>query len=151
MDTIGGLPAHILLVHIVVVILPLTAAAAILGSIWPRAQRKFTFLTPLGALVGLIAVPFCTHAGMALANSLGSVSPAVARHMMLGARVLPLAFALFVVTSVQWAYLQFAQPRRWLTILIAVVVIVVAAATAGQVALTGDAGSRAVWQGIVIK
>lgn len=149
MDTVGGLPAHILLVHVVVIILPLTAAAAVLGSIWPGAQRKFTFLTPLGALVGMIAVPLTVQAGQALAKSLGGVSPALARHITYGGRVLPFAIALFVVTLGQWAYLRFAPPRRALTIAIAIVVILVAVATTGQVVLTGDAGSRAVWQGVL--
>ncbi len=149
MDTIGGLPAHILLVHVVVIILPLTAAAAVLGSIWPAAQRKFTFLTPLGALVGLIAVPLTVRAGEALARNLGGVSPALARHITYGGRVLPFAIALFLVTLGQWAYLRWGARRRWLSVAVAVVVILVAGATAGQVALTGDAGSRAVWQGVM--
>ena len=35
---INGLPAHALLVHLVVVLLPLTAVAAIVVSAWPAAQ-----------------------------------------------------------------------------------------------------------------
>ena len=149
MNSIGGLPAHILLVHVVVIILPLTAAAAILGSIWPRAQRKFTFLTPLGALVGLISVPLTVAAGQSLVQALGGTTPALARHITLASRVLPLSIALFLVTAGQWAYLRFLRPRRWVTVAIAALVIVVAAATTAQVVLTGDAGSRAVWQGVL--
>ena len=43
---INGLPAHALLVHLVVVLLPLTALAAVAVSVWPAAQRKLTFLVP---------------------------------------------------------------------------------------------------------
>ena len=151
MNEINGLPAHILLVHIVVIVLPLAAGAAILGSVWPRAQRKFTFLTPLAALGGLIAVPLTINAGQFLAQQLGGeASPALERHITLAGRVLPLAIALFVVTAAQWAYLQFVTVRRrWLTVVIAVVVIVVSAATAVQVILTGDAGSQAAWGGVL--
>ncbi len=148
MTSINGLPAHILLVHVVVIILPLTAGLAILGSIWPAAQRKSTFLTPIGALIGLIAVPLTTQAGQMLAAKFPSATPALERHMTLGGRVLPFAIALFVVTAAQWAYFQFGSPRRWLTIVIAVVVVVVAGLTAAMVAVTGEAGSRAVWAGL---
>jgi hypothetical protein len=147
MDTINGLPAHPLLVHIVVIILPLTGAAAILGSVWPRAQRKFTFLTPLGALVGLIAVPITISAGQSLASTLREIPPVLVQHITHASRVLPLTIALFLLTTAQWAYLRFGQePRkRWLTVVLAVLVVTVSAATIAQVVLTGDAGSRAAW------
>jgi hypothetical protein len=147
MDSINGLPAHPLLVHIVVIILPLTGAAAILGSIWPRAQRKFTFLTPLGALVGLIAVPITISAGQSLASTLPEIPPVLVQHITHASRVLPLTIALFLLTTAQWAYLRFGkEPRtRWLTVALAVLVVAVSAATIAQVMLTGDAGSRAAW------
>jgi hypothetical protein len=147
MDSISGLPAHPLLVHIVVIILPLTGAAAILGRLWPRAQRKFTFLTPLGALVGLIAVPITISAGQSLASTLPEIRPVLAQHITHASRVLPLTIALFVLTTAQWAYLQFGRkpPKRWLTVVLAVLVVAVSVATVAQVVLTGDAGSRAVW------
>ena len=53
---INGLPAHALLVHLVVVLLSLTALAAVVVSLWPAAQRKLTFLVPLGAVIGALAV-----------------------------------------------------------------------------------------------
>ena len=147
MDSINGLPAHPLLVHIVVIILPLTGAAAILGSIWPRAQRKFTFLTPLAALVGLVAVPITISAGASLASTLDEMPPILVQHMTYASSLLPLTVALFVLTAAQWAYFHFDRaPRRpWLTVVLAVLVIAVSVATIVQVVLTGDAGSRAVW------
>jgi hypothetical protein len=149
MISVGGLPLHVLLVHVVVIMLPLTCAFAILGSIWPAAQRKFTFLTPIGALIGVVAVPLTVAAGQAFAANLGSTSPALARHMTLGTRVLPWAIGLLVVTAVQWAYFQFLQPRRWASVVIAVLVIAVAVGATAQVALTGDSGARAVWEGVL--
>lgn len=147
MTTINGLPAHVLLVHLVVVLLPLVSAFAVLGSVWPAAQRKFTFLTPAGALVGLIAVPLTTRAGTALFEQLGSPA-SVERHMMLGGMVLPWAIALFVTTSLQWAYFQFVPSRRWLTVVLALLVVASAIGTAVVVALTGEAGARSAWGGI---
>ncbi len=145
MITINGLPAHILLVHVVIVLLPLSSAMAILGSIWPAAQRKFTFLTPLAALAGLIAVPITVAAGKQLAARL-QLGEIIARHQMLAQQILPLAIALFVTTAAQWAYLRFAPQRRgWITVGLAILVIGSAGATTLQVVLAGDAGAHAVW------
>ena len=35
--TVNRLPAHVLLVHLVVVLLPVSAVAAVLVSVWPAA------------------------------------------------------------------------------------------------------------------
>lgn len=144
--TINGLPAHALLVHLVVVLLPLVAAGAILASIWPAAQRKLTFLIPLGALVGLIAVPLTVSAGEYLEQQLAS-SPLIARHAQLAEMVLPWTISLFVLTTAQWAYLRGAAPKRGFKIALTVLVIASAVGTIAMVGLTGDAGSQAVWAG----
>jgi hypothetical protein len=39
MTTIGGLPAHILLVHAVVGLVPVTALLVVLVAVWPAARR----------------------------------------------------------------------------------------------------------------
>jgi hypothetical protein len=57
-------------------------------SVWPAAQRKLTFLVPLGAVVGLAAVPVTTRGGNDLAAHLGN--PAfIDHHRSLGSMVLP--------------------------------------------------------------
>ena len=148
MTTINGLPAHVLLVHLVVVLLPLTAAFAVLGSMWPAAQRKLTFLTPVGALGGLIIVLLTTSAGQFFAAQL-PVNPRIEYHISLGQQVIYWAAALFVVTAAQWAYFQFARPKRWITVVLAVLTVGVAVGTTIQVVLTGDSGAQAVWQGVI--
>src|SRR5690349_19870291 len=102
---INGLPAHALLVHLVVVLLPLTAVAAIVVSAWPAAQRKLTFLIPLGAVVGALAVPITTRAGEDLARKIGN-PPFIDQHAGYGDMVLPWAAALAVTTLAQWLYLR---------------------------------------------
>jgi hypothetical protein len=142
---INGLPAHPLLVHVVVVVLPLAAVAAVVVSIWPAAQRKLTFLVPLAAVAGLLAVPITTAAGNDLAASLGNPT-FIARHRALGLQVLPWAAALAVTTTAQWLYLRGRRPGRDNAgLALAALVIVSAVGTAVIVALTGDAGARAVW------
>ncbi|QDP95908.1 hypothetical protein FOE78_08365 [Microlunatus elymi] len=144
MITINGLPLHPLLIHVVVALLPLTALMAVLGSIWPAAQRKFGLLTPLAALGVLAAVPVTIMAGDQLAAELG-LGAAIDRHATLARRLLPMSIALFAVTAAQWGYLRFLPRRRWLTVVIAAVVIAVAAGTTVQLVMAADAGAQMVW------
>lgn len=142
---INGLPAHVLLVHAVVVLLPLTALAAVVVSLWPAAQRKLTFLVPLGAVVGLTLVPITVRAGIDLDNKLGN--PAfIKHHMELGSMVQPWAIALAVTTIAQWLLLR-GSPSRIIRAAIGALVIVSAVGTTTIVVLTGDAGARAIWGG----
>lgn len=148
--TFNGLPLHPLLVHVVVVLLPLVAAAAILVSLWPAARRKLTFLVPLGALGALAAVPITIRAGNQLAAQLGN-APAYGPHRELGEGILPWAIALFVLTAAQYTWFRFrpeATPRRWVGVVLAVLVIAAAVGTTVQVARAGDAGAHLVWQGV---
>jgi hypothetical protein len=132
-------------VHLVVVLLPLTAAAAVLVSIWPPAQRKLTFLVPLGALVGAAAVPLTVRAGEDLAKRLGN-PPFIKTHQEYGGQVLPWAVALLVTTAAQYALLRGDQARpRWMRWAVSLAVVVAAAGTGVMVFLTGDSGARAVW------
>ena len=98
---IGGLPAHVLLVHAVVVLLPLAALMLVLGVLWPTARRKFGVLTPLLALVGLVLVPVTTHAGEWLEQRLPR-SKAIEHHADLGDQLLPWAAGLFVMSAAVW-------------------------------------------------
>ena len=98
---IGGLPAHVLLVHAVVVLLPLAAVMLVVGVLWPTARRKFGVLTPLLALVGLVLVPVTTHAGEWLEQRLPR-SKVIEHHADLGDQLLPWAAGLFVMAVAVW-------------------------------------------------
>ena len=142
--TINGLPAHPLLVHLVVILLPLTPLAAIAVSIWPAAQRKLTFLVPLGAIIGAIAVPITVRAGNDLAAKLGN-PPFLNDHRAFGEKVLPFAIALAVTTLAQWLYLRRPNPAGLPRIVLTLLVTAAAVGTAVIVVLTGDSGAQAVW------
>jgi hypothetical protein len=134
----------VLLVHLVVVLLPLTAAAAAVGSVWPALQRKLTFLIPLGALVCLAAVPVMVRAGKDLAARLGS-PPFIENHQEFGEMLLPWTIALAVATTAQWLYLREGRPQWGLRTALAVFVIGSAVGAGVVVFLTGESGARAVW------
>jgi hypothetical protein len=144
---INGLPAHPLLVHLVVVLLPMTCLAGILVSLWPAAQRKLSFLVPLGALAGTAAVPLVTRAGEDLAKKLGN-PPFIDKHQQYGDMVLPWAAAFAVLTVAQYLYLRRGGGRgrsRAVRAVLSVLVIGAAAGTIAVVVLTGDSGAQAVW------
>jgi hypothetical protein len=98
---IDGLPAHVLLIHAVVVLLPVTAVMLMVGAVWPTARRKLGFLTPALALVVLILVPVTTHAGEWLRDRLPD-TPAIRKHADLGGSLLPWAAGIFVVAAAIW-------------------------------------------------
>ncbi|MCF4136294.1 hypothetical protein L1856_04490 [Streptomyces sp. Tue 6430] len=40
LSLVNGLPAHVLFVHFVIVLVPLSALAVVAGAIWPGAARR---------------------------------------------------------------------------------------------------------------
>jgi len=155
-----GLPAHPLLVHAVVVLLPLTALAVVLHTLWPAARRRLGVVTPLAALVVLVLVPITTRAGEDLAASLGAASsPLVRRHEELADRILPWTVALLVVAVAEWwwggpgrgvlvsADGSASVVRRTLHVALAIVALVVAVGATIALVRAGDAGARATWGG----
>ena len=103
---INGLPAHVLLIHAVVVLLPLGAAMLVVGAFWPAARAKFGFLTPLIALIALVLVPITTQAGHWLQNELpndiGHTNPQIVEHAHRGEQLLPWAIGIFVMAAAVW-------------------------------------------------
>ena len=63
MSTITGLPAHILLLHFVVVLVPLTAILLIVCALWPAARQRLVWLVAILAGVTLVVTPLTVKAG----------------------------------------------------------------------------------------
>lgn len=110
MSTVNGLPAHVLLVHLVVVLIPLSAILLLLITWWPAARRKLSLPTAATAAVALISVPITTDAGEWLEHHLPR-TPLLRIHTELGDYMLPWAIALFVATAVVAAR-EFLRTRR---------------------------------------
>ncbi|ALX66629.1 DUF2231 domain-containing protein [Microbacterium sp. XT11] len=142
---IAGLPLHPLLVHAVVVLIPLTALALVLGALVPAARRRLGLVTPLAALIVLALLPVTMLAGDALASGLGPI-PAVERHAALGRLLWPWVLGMFVVAAVQWVtHRSDRTPSRAARAVIAVAAVITAAGSTVMVVLVGEAGARAVW------
>ena len=63
MGTVNGLPAHILLVHAIVVLLPLAALLVLLTAVWPAARQRLAAANAVLSVVVLVLVPITTSAG----------------------------------------------------------------------------------------
>jgi len=163
-----GLPAHVLLVHAVVVLVPLACLALVLHAVWPAARSRLGIVTPALALVSLVLVPITTNAGEYLRDH-QTVGPDIAvkidRHEQLGNQLLYYAIPLFVVAVAVWVLGRYrdgapvpgvagdqAVAREvpgWLTIGVAVAGIALAVATTIQLYRIGDSGAHAVWDGVL--
>jgi hypothetical protein len=160
---INGLPAHVLLVHAVVVFVPLAALMVVASAIWPAARAKLGFLTPAVALVALILVPITTSAGHWLQNHLpgnfGHTDKRVLHHTHLGSQLLWWVIPLFAVSAAVWVLgrrydlvwrvADGADERAlpvWVTAAIAVVAVGVAVGTIIWVVRIGESGSSSIWR-----
>lgn len=151
MSTINGLPAHVLLVHGLVVLVPLTAALLILSALWGPARRRLVWLTVALAVVVVALTPVTTEAGEWLKQKVGS-TPAIEEHTELGDSTLYFVIPLLVVAVL--VLLWHWQEQRGVAIGKAVVSIFIVLAVLAGVAASvhiyrvGDTGARAVWGGI---
>jgi uncharacterized membrane protein len=167
-EFIGGLPLHPLVVHFVVALLVIAPLGALIIALWPAARRRFGWLAFAAAAVGTVLVPVATISGDNLANRVGT-SPLVSEHQQLAdimvwwALGLTLAVgALMVVhrraerttTAKAAVGAEDAGERQnkapaLVMIVLAVVTVGVAVGTGIHVFRVGDAGARAVWEGVV--
>ena len=99
---INGLPAHVLLIHAVIALVPLAAVMLVASAVWPAARARLGFLTPAVALLALILVPITTNAGHWLQRHLGFTNKAIEKHASLGGTLLPWVIGIFVVSAAVW-------------------------------------------------
>ncbi|WP_308188272.1 DUF2231 domain-containing protein [Nocardia australiensis] len=148
MSTINGLPAHVLLVHVIVIFVPLTSVLLILAALWPAVRRRLVWLVVVLAAITVALVPLTTDAGEALEHRIGA-SPAIEKHSNLGDDmiyfVVPLLLVAAVLLVVQLREQREKRPTRAVAVVIALLAIAAGVAATVQVYRVGESGSRAVW------
>lgn len=148
MSTINGLPAHVLFVHFVVVLVPVTAVLLIVSAVWPSVRRRLVWLVLVLAAVVVALVPLTTEAGEWLTGRVGP-SPALDTHIERGDTMIYFAIPLLVAAVLLALYHRAEQRGRSVQRIVAAVVAVVAiaagVAATVQVYRVGEAGSRAAW------
>lgn len=148
MSTFNGLPAHVLLVHFIVVLGPVTAVLAIVCTFWPAARRRLVWLVLTLAIITVVLTPLTTDAGEWLAKQKGR-SPLLHAHTELGDTMAYFSIALVAAAAlIAFAHLRETRGKslkpiaRWL---IAAVVVIASVATTVQVYRIGDSGAKATW------
>jgi uncharacterized membrane protein len=147
---INGLPAHVLFVHLLVVLAPLTALLEIACAVWPAARRgQLVWVTLILAVVTTVVTPITTHAGEWLYDLRRNPTPVLREHAERGDTMIYFSVALLVV-AVALVALHVVERRtdnrRLLTnIIVAVVALAVGVSSTIQIYRIGDAGAQSVW------
>jgi len=166
MGTVNGLPAHILLVHAIVVLLPLAALLLVLTAIWPAARRRFAGPNAILSVLVVALVPVTTSAGEWLEHRVDDTA-LLRTHTELGDTAIWAALPVALLALVIWWRQREAapgteaadhggttttRPRTYLAPLstpLTRIVMVLAVAVAGFAVLQtyriGDSGSKAAW------
>ena len=149
MGTIANLPAHILLNHFVVVLVPLTAILLILCALWPAARQRLSWLVAALAAITVVLTPVTIKAGEWLGDRVDE-TPDLDTHMNAGETAFYLAALPVFVAAALLLYLHVRLDRehpmpaavRWGSV---AVVIVLAALSMFEIHTIGESGARAAW------
>ncbi len=149
-DTIGGVPVHALIVHVPIVLIPLSAIGAILIAARPKALRLFGAATVIGAVVGLVASIIAKSSGQELAQRIGWPQG----HTDYG-NLFPWATATFLsLLLIFWLFVRGIPLNRnrplWLKVFGAMVILASIGITYFTV-LTGFSGASATWEKVIDK
>ncbi len=156
MSELFGLPAHPLLVHGVVVLIPLVAFAMFLMVFIPRTRRSLVWGTLVLAAVTAILTPLAAESGEELAEGVRETS-VLERHEGLGENLTPFAVAL-VIGAAGLAGVEVIARRRerggssgWadhaaVLVVVSTVAVVVAGAATAQAVFVGHSGAQATWE-----
>ena len=150
LESLFGLPAHPLVVHAAVVLLPLAAAGTIVIAAVPRARRHFAPLVLAVSLVATVAVGLAQTSGEAFEDQVRETD-LVEQHTEQGESVLPWAVAVTVAAAAVSAASRLdrrerplVRPTLMTTVLIAVALATGIGAT-WSVIDVGHSGAKATW------
>ncbi len=109
-NDIGGLPAHPLIVHLPVVLVPLATVGAVLMLIRPSWRRMFEIPTAVLAVIAAIATQLAIESGESLEHAVGE-SDLIETHSHIAEQARPWIF-LFAVVMVAVVVWDLVQRRR---------------------------------------
>jgi hypothetical protein len=150
MNVINGMPAHALLLHAVLVLVPLIALLEIVCGLWPAARRGLVlWLTLLLAVINMALTPITINAGGWLFGLRTNPSPILREHAERGSLMIYFSAAL-LAAAVALAVLGVIESRsdngRAATrIVVAIIVLAVGISSMVQIYRVGDAGAQSVW------
>lgn len=153
-----GLPAHVLIVHAAVVLVPLAVLLAGSFALVPRWRYLTRWPAVVAALIAAGAAWAARISGQSFLDSRPELAPLVAAHESRAHVLSWLVLAFLALVAVgAWGLggaSGLASGRgsretavRWLELVLPAAIAVVGVVTLVWVVLTGDAGARAVWGG----
>ncbi len=156
MTIIGGLPAHALFLHFVVVLVPLTAILEILCGFWPAARRgQLLWLTLILAVATMVLTPITIYAGQWLYDLSGKPSPILNEHADRGSAMNYFSAALLVVAIglvvLRLTEGRFEKRRLATNVIVGLVTLAVGISSMIQIYRVGDAGAQSVWGGEIAR
>ncbi|MCU1442590.1 MAG: hypothetical protein JWQ59_740 [Cryobacterium sp.] len=154
---VNGLPLHVLLVHLVVILVPVTALSVVLAAVWPAARRRLGIVLALMGVTLIALVPLTTQAGQWLKDRVPA-APLIETHAALGNSLWPWSLSLGILGVGTWLWYFAAERRtsrrrtnprgrRAVAVLIALLAIGIGAGATWQAVQVGESGSRAIWEG----
>jgi uncharacterized membrane protein len=161
-DTLGGVAAHPLFVHIPVVLVPLAAIGVILVAIRPAWFQRYGVVVTILAGVGFLGSAFAANTGEQLQEQLLSTgqtpSAALDDHVELGNQV-PIYAGIFFLLTLSWVLFAWwrrrkgdeavtAKVRKPKAIHLVLGVLAVLSGVVATVTVTqaGHSGAKSVWQ-----
>ncbi len=154
-----GLPLHVLVIHLVVVLVPLATVVVALAAVLPRVRERAGLWPVALAAVALALTPVASGSGTDFQRELGAAGqvPAVIEHRDLGEALVWWVLALLAVAVA--AYLVGRRERgrldsgsddrppvsRSLAVLLAVAGLLVPLGVGLQTYQVGHSGAKAVW------
>jgi uncharacterized membrane protein len=149
-DNLFGIPAHPLLVHFPLLLIPLASLAALASVAVQRHRRRLAWCAVALTAIALVSVQLALGSGEALQHRVKRTD-LVRRHASMGGSVRLYAILLFIALIVlaslpqsSWTP-QRAQRRRMAVAAVSVVVVAAAAANIVVLVRVGHSGARAVW------
>ena len=152
MNVVNGMPAHVLLLHFLVVLAPLTALLEIVCGFWPAARRGgLLWLTLILATVTMVLTPITINAGQWLYDLRTNPSPILREHAERGSAMIYFSVALLAVAVILVALRlteRRSEKRRLVIhIIVGIIVLAVSISSMIQIYRIGDAGAQSVWGG----
>lgn len=150
MTIVNGMPAHALLLHFVLVLVPLIALLEILCGLWPAARRgQLLWLTVILAAGNMVLTPITVNAGEWLYDLRAKPNPILQEHAARGSLMNYFSAALLAVALILLALhvveRRSDQGRVVTRAIVAVLALGVAISSMVQIYRVGDAGAQSVW------
>jgi len=154
-----GLPAHPLLVHVPVALIPLCAAGAIVIAVSSSWRQRIGWVVVVLAGIAVIASQLAASSGEEFQDALDKESELIHRHAELGETFVWFAIAFFaaLLALMIWDTMQRRAEAgagggdrqrstgRTVSLILSIVVVITALGASYRVYQVGHSGAKAVW------